>query len=314
MNAPNQSTIQASNPTRVQGLWFSADLIVIQAEDKIFRIAGGVLAARSSVFRDMLGVPHQGESMDGPPCVLLHDSAHDVEVFLRAVFDSSYCMPAPEPIEFKAVLGILWLSHKYDVPYLFRRALQHLTEDGWYATKYDKPGESYLLVEDTENSNTPDASLTLLPVATEVGALWLLPWAYYCAMTLPTSSLSPFLDGPLAPYTRTCLDARALMVRETVRIHTFIAEEKSLCQRRSTCETAWRLFLADFMGDVATGTTPDPLEKYEFDGFGLCEHCLRWADQKYEEAFTDFYDRLPGMFGLPSWDELKTMERAAMGD
>jgi hypothetical protein len=80
---------------RVDDLWFPTDtVIVIRAENKIFRVSGGILAARSSVFRDMSSFPQpkggDTEQMDGIPIVRLHDSADDVEVFLRAIYDSRY--------------------------------------------------------------------------------------------------------------------------------------------------------------------------------------------------------------------------------
>ncbi|KAJ6537873.1 hypothetical protein B0H19DRAFT_1270265 [Mycena capillaripes] len=66
------------------------------------------------------------EMMDGNPVVRLRDSATEVEAFLRAIFDSSYFMPPPAEINFHPVLGILRLSHKYDVGYLYKTALDHL--------------------------------------------------------------------------------------------------------------------------------------------------------------------------------------------
>jgi hypothetical protein len=67
-------------------------MIVIRAENKIFHVFGGILAARSIVFRDMLAFPQPPngdiEQIDGSPVLRLHDSADDVEVFLRAIYDS----------------------------------------------------------------------------------------------------------------------------------------------------------------------------------------------------------------------------------
>lgn len=150
--------IQATNPRqsvatdlgffRHNDLWFSNDTLVIKAEKKVFRVTQSILAARSSVFSGMVTFPQpsSGEApttADGSPVVYLHDSAADVEVFLRAIFDSryvkvrslgslsllptSYFMPPPAPIELENVLGILRLSHKYNVQYLHLRALQYLS-------------------------------------------------------------------------------------------------------------------------------------------------------------------------------------------
>ncbi|KAJ7112971.1 hypothetical protein C8R44DRAFT_631359, partial [Mycena epipterygia] len=120
----------SGTPVRVDDLWFPKDTIVIRSENKIFQISRAVLAARSTVFRDMIAFPQpttdDTEQIDGSPVVLMHDPACDVEVFLRAIYDSSYFMPAPAPIELWVVLAILRLSHKYDIQYLHRRALHHL--------------------------------------------------------------------------------------------------------------------------------------------------------------------------------------------
>jgi hypothetical protein len=83
---------------RVDELWFPPDVIVIRAENKIFRVLGGILAARSTVFRDMIAFPqpanNETENIDGFPVVRLHDSAEDVTSFLRAIYDSGYWLPS----------------------------------------------------------------------------------------------------------------------------------------------------------------------------------------------------------------------------
>ena len=83
---------EANNiPTRVEELWFSDGSLVVQAEQSLFRVSGAVLAARSSVFNDMLGIaqPPDSETIDGCSMVRLPDSAEDVTCFFRAIFDSS---------------------------------------------------------------------------------------------------------------------------------------------------------------------------------------------------------------------------------
>ncbi|KAJ7664761.1 hypothetical protein B0H17DRAFT_835030, partial [Mycena rosella] len=110
-----------------EDLWFSSDSLVIRADEKIFRVTKSILSARSSVFRDMVAFPQpssaEAELIEGSPVVCLSDSAANVEVFLRAILDSSYFMPRPAPVELHVVLGILRLAHKYDVQYLYLRAL-----------------------------------------------------------------------------------------------------------------------------------------------------------------------------------------------
>lgn len=77
---------------RVEDLWFFDANLILRAENTLFRIHSSLLAARSPVFRDMVAFPQpsnaEGDIVDGNPVVRLHDSATEVEVFLRAIFDS----------------------------------------------------------------------------------------------------------------------------------------------------------------------------------------------------------------------------------
>lgn len=80
-----------NTPTRVEELWFSDGNLIVQAETSLFRVYGAFLAARSSVFKDMLSFPQpaDAEMVEGCPVVRLHDSADDVTCFFKAIFDSS---------------------------------------------------------------------------------------------------------------------------------------------------------------------------------------------------------------------------------
>ncbi|KAJ6461515.1 hypothetical protein C8R47DRAFT_1225882 [Mycena vitilis] len=128
----NKGLTTMPGATLVEDLWFKPD------------------SARSTVSYDMVAFPQpadgETELVDGSPVVRLYDPDPDVEVFWRAIFDSSlsYFMPSPEPVELSVVLGIFRLSHRYDVQYLFRRALHHLGEGEWYASTFDEPGLEHM--------------------------------------------------------------------------------------------------------------------------------------------------------------------------
>lgn len=79
----------------VHDLWFDDGNLILKAENSLFRIYSGLLAAHSSVFKDMLGFPppEGGNTMlDSCPIVTVYDSAKDMGYFLRAVFDSRYVL------------------------------------------------------------------------------------------------------------------------------------------------------------------------------------------------------------------------------
>lgn len=70
---------KTSQYIRVEDLWFNSDALVIRAERKLFRVTKSILAARSTVFRDMVAFPQPTsndttEFVDDSPVLLLHDS------------------------------------------------------------------------------------------------------------------------------------------------------------------------------------------------------------------------------------------------
>ncbi|KAJ7112981.1 hypothetical protein C8R44DRAFT_631545 [Mycena epipterygia] len=307
-------------PTRVDDLWFAQGMIIIRAENKIFRVSGAVLAARSTVFGDMIAFPQPAgdtEQIDGSPVVRLHDPACDVEVFLRAIYDSSYFMPAPAPIELWIVLAILRLSHKYDVRYLHHRALHHLSEDGWYRVAHDQNLREHLIASDSDLAD----NLAILATATQVGALWLLPWAYYCASTFLPEELDPLLEGKMKQYIRKCLAAHARLVRGTIRINGFLTM-RSTCATRAICDDIREDNLHVFFDIDAQhkGSDLNPLGYWagdiseQFAAVGVCGMCCQLAKARHREASSAFWDKLPSLFGLPPWEDLHAMKEGAIGE
>ncbi|KAJ6540869.1 hypothetical protein DFH09DRAFT_1368513 [Mycena vulgaris] len=283
---------------RVDHLWFSSDSLVIRAEKKVFRVTKSILAARSSIFRDMVAVPQppgeETELIDGSPVVCLSDSAADVEVFLQAIFDSSYFMPPPAQVEIDAVLGILRLAHKYDVHYLYLRALEHLS------VMYGPSSLDDYLARPIHWPTLP-TSWETIDAITQFGALWLLPVAYYLAARLvsgrrPISSAEPsrgaasWRHGPMG------------------------------------C-SAWRssalISLFGFLGHEDDDPYDDnfgPLGDYDACQWNvllnhklMCPHCGKEAMSIHETAMEEFWARLPSIFGLPPWSDLNAMRVAVMG-
>ncbi|KAJ7112977.1 hypothetical protein C8R44DRAFT_984838 [Mycena epipterygia] len=319
----NSGGQDSETPTRVDDLWFATDMIVIRAVNKIFRVSGAILAARSTVFRDMITFPQptsgDTEEIDGCPVVLLHDPARDVEVFLRAIYDSSYFMPAPAPIELWIVLAILRLSHKYDVRYLHRRALHHLAENGSYtATPDQNPGDhlGHLIVSESG----PVDNLSVVTTAVQVGALWLLPWPYYWASGFLPEQLHPFLEGAMEQHARKCLAAHKHLIRGTVAINRFLVKGSPDCATREICDDLRGSILLRVFDHIQDESDLDPLfywsaESWEkFSVLGLCAVCCTLAKTGHDEAASAFRDKLPSIFGLPPWEDLRAMQRDAMGE
>lgn len=89
---------------RCAALWFEDATFIFQAESTLFRVYGGMLTARSSVFADILSIqqPADRDLMDGCNFVCLPDPAEKVECFFQALFNSKYVMcsrPSGGPID-----------------------------------------------------------------------------------------------------------------------------------------------------------------------------------------------------------------------
>ncbi|KAJ7901177.1 hypothetical protein B0H14DRAFT_3123697 [Mycena olivaceomarginata] len=294
-NAEGQDAPDSEALVKVDGLWFTTDtIIVIRVENKIFRVSGGILAARSTVFNDMIAFPQpesgETETMDGSPVVRLHDSAEDVEAFLRAIYDSRR---APR---------ILRLSHKYGCQYLHRRALEHLIADGWYGRNYDDDSLEHLSYGIPKFS--PAHSLWVVHAAIEVGAVWLLPYAYYVLSTYSSAELLPLLEGSMGSH-----------VGKALAAHTHLVRATRACDTPERCNPARSAALANLLrklSDPELNPIPSTVVQIVMDdleSLGACSVCRETPKKQVHEAASAFWDELPSIFGLPPWDTLHAMKR-----
>ncbi|KAK6996068.1 BTB domain-containing protein [Favolaschia claudopus] len=302
------------NTVKVEGLWFSHEMIVIKAEHKLFRVPAGILSARSSVFSDMMAFPQplDEERIDGTPVLLVQDTADGFDAFLRAVYDTSFFMPAPAPVDLFTALSILRLSHKYDIQHLHRRALDHLVVDGWYHQTYDdfradNPDVHLRVIA----QSSPINALSVISAATEVNALWFLPYAYYCASTFSCNTLLAASTTETQPYVQRCLLSHAALLRATVSANQFLATR---C-RKEMCRDLLECRLSDFFASVIAGSCPNPLADSVVDlkVEGICDSCYENAVIQQHEAVCTFWEDLPQLYGLPSWADLHLMKCVAMG-
>ncbi|KAJ7350012.1 hypothetical protein DFH08DRAFT_863435 [Mycena albidolilacea] len=306
---------------RVEDLWFSNDTLVLRAENRIFRVSKAMLAARSSVFETMFEFPPPAsdgdEIMDGSPVVTLHDFAAEVEVFLRAIFNSSYFMPPPSPTDAEVALGILRLSHKYGVDYLHKRAITHLE------TLYNPDRTIYRTLSSNgqpHHAQTLAFHLQALPVLIEVGAMWLVPLAYYAVGTYDISQLrsaGPPWDSLPTGIRETCLPLAGIQRHAIADISRFLSD---ICDAANPAYALAQLFL---VSSVITRrpTLPygaqDPLAEWNDGEWAavedLCGDCFSSFKAEQAQAFNEVWDALPLNCGLESWDVLLQRRKAVMG-
>ncbi|KAJ7496682.1 hypothetical protein FB451DRAFT_1208374 [Mycena latifolia] len=310
---------------RVADLWFPDATLILRAENTLFRVYPNILSARSTVFGDMISVPQpaepEGHTLDGHAIVYLHDSASEVEVFLRAVFDSSYFMPPPAPTDHATVIGIMRLAHKYDVPYLFQRALHHLgnvyptTLAEFINTMVTKTTPSHVDIK------WGDVTVDLITIraTSEVGAVWLFPTAYYSTCTFSAEKLvsaGKSWDALSSNKQQTCLMLQGHLVRATTRAHRFLRHIPSLhCSSNETCQEAvsaahgnleWRIDQQYDMHPV----TPNFFHRTSAK---LCDTCRELATEMFTETQESFWGKLPSILGLPTWEELNKRRAEVLG-
>ncbi|KAJ7362238.1 hypothetical protein DFH08DRAFT_1024151 [Mycena albidolilacea] len=250
-----------------------------------------------------------GEFIDGVPVVVLHDAADDVHVFLRAIFDSSYFMPPPEPVYFAGVLAILRLSHKYDVGYLHRRALTHLSTEFYHPSVEEYIGSLSKIdhLQYPPSDGPTDAAkisrvFALVNAAHEIGALWLLPGhtttpapvnsRISCRRWMKGQTHTTFLHEPI----KDCMEpTRCPVLRRSLRSWIFKSK------------LPFRLLISGQTYGGSPGGRSTLMAEAKF-----CPPCYEAGILNLKVALEDRWNRLPTYFGLPGWPELEAMREVAM--
>ncbi|KAJ7612183.1 hypothetical protein FB45DRAFT_843484 [Roridomyces roridus] len=309
----------------VEGLWFSDGTVVIRAENSIFRVYAALLAARSTVFQDMMGFPQPAdvETLEGCPVVQLQDSAVDVTSFFKAIFDSSFFEPYPARTDLSIVVSVLRLSNKYDVDYLRRRALIHLSSSfptvlSDYDNKWERMSMSDLFFE------RPGASVLAIQIAREVHALWILPSAFYFMAETDESLIQSTLSIAAYKGHAACLSAHDQMLfmksnlqlsRETHHLLRFLYSPDVIpgCTGGEVCRRARMHALAAIQEEAYEHNTDlDPMDVFDPNKLEACKICCEFSTQANQEGRQSIWEKLPKMCGLPSWKELEKMKEAAL--
>lgn len=228
-------------------------------------------------------------------------------------------MPPPARVELHALLGILRLAHKYDVRYLYLRALTHLDPQCPLSLHDYK-----LLHVDsiTFPLGFPMSDLAVVSAAVEVGALWLLPTAYYSASTHSPNALhTARFQGAVENVVQTCFAGQRHLVRGTAEMQSFLSEAPTPdCTDTLGCQKNRLRELQQYFESLG-GPEVDlaPLEEWEegtssWDDLKLCSHCMGRAKQLCISTRERFWERLPAIFDLPPWEELRAMRDEVMGE
>ncbi|KAJ7045931.1 hypothetical protein C8F04DRAFT_1026045 [Mycena alexandri] len=329
---------QPNPPKRVEELWFEDGNIVLQAGDSHYRVYRGVLAARSPVFRDMLAFPQPADSelVDGCPLVRLPDCDIEVTFFLKAIFDPEFLRPFPSRTTFDILAGCLRLSHKYEVAGLRRLCLVHLSSG--YDTElsrfdvatyyFDDKLPAWRITSWPWPSDSGD-EIYIIQLFREVEATWLLPNAFYNLSYSAKELGRDIFHGTSfndIPCNLSVEDQNSFVEGQAIQSHSaitdtlqFLADPLDIQGCKSPTECALERFKA--IGEVresVSDVSSDPLDVWRSDDWDLladvCDVCLSVLKETHQAARQAFWDKLPGLYGLPPWDELEKMKVAAIGN
>ncbi|KAJ7688022.1 hypothetical protein B0H17DRAFT_1012810 [Mycena rosella] len=318
----------AAEPRRVEELWFEEGGLIIRAQACLFRVPRGILAARSPIFADMLSCPQppDSEALDGCPVVEIPDAAADVTVFLKAIFDSSFFEAYPHTTNFATVSAILRLSAKYEVEHLRRRALTHLssrfptTLSDW-DVRADDEGPLW------RRSSWHDDISEYICIATiqlcrEIHAPWILPSAFYMFCS-ENPAPQVILHGTQAPHVELGDHDKAVFFAgqllqhgtETKDVGRFLYFPSTIdtCVTPKRCGKARLAALEGFWNNYQEFPSMplDIWDENDWDDLGICSICRGVLEKIHQEAREACWDRLPGVYGLPSRKDLEAMKKTA---
>ncbi|KAJ7214165.1 hypothetical protein B0H12DRAFT_1155600 [Mycena haematopus] len=305
---------------RSRNVWFSDGNIILETANMSFRVYGQLVAAKSLVLADILAFPTY--SIEGIPAVQLMDDDGDLEALLMAILDSNFFMPPPSLSHLSTVLAILRLSHKYEIRYLFQRALLHL--DALYPTDLSQFLKTPPLPHGHITYPDPVLSghLEVLKAAMDVDAQWLLPAVHYSIACAPLRQI--IVLGPpwssLPEQTRNLiLMAHSWRLDRCYKVHVFAlrrgaepgcADPLGCARSISHCATTVVSLMArDLPLDSLRFWDEEGVVKYERVVCGVCRVGMR---EESAQALHDVWAGLPRTYECVTWPELQMMKDTAM--
>ncbi|KAJ3987979.1 hypothetical protein F5890DRAFT_1494364 [Lentinula detonsa] len=295
--------------------WFYDGSIVVQAQDKLFRVHQTVLANSSEIFSTLFSLPPSDSDtqdlIEGCPVVQIQDLAQDFSDILRALYNPSHFDDFPSDSELEDILnfisGTLRLSSKYMIHSLRRKCITLFTRtlpatlEGYDSrTSRGKSTSKHL------KSNVVMRAIRL---AQETNVTLVLPFAYYCIARLPSRRILEENSDDISWQQKTiCLVGRErLRYAEMSLSHSFLLGfqpastcSNVLCTMARGPHTEWHL--------IEASRHPHPLRPYNrWNALNVCPECVANAKKQHTKGRQEVWNCLPAFFELRSWEELRTV-------
>ncbi|KAF7300418.1 hypothetical protein HMN09_00925500 [Mycena chlorophos] len=237
----------------------------------------------------------------------------------------SFFQAPPAATEFAVVLSIQRLSHKYNVTWLFQRAVEHMTIthpttlDGWDALQVLPPSGNFMQGTDVE------CCMAVVVMARELRLDWMLPRAFYRLARHRTEALA-ILQSDLALADKASLfngvrlldtewRRKALaFLSEPLRIAGCTADKPSRC---SDVRVAWKKTVEK--SDDGRALKGMPLDFFNTANWSawmksglVCQQCAKEMTRGKRAGHEAFWAQLPEIFGLGTWDTLELMKNETL--
>ncbi|KAF7314951.1 BTB domain-containing protein [Mycena indigotica] len=317
---------------RSEDLWFSDGSIVIQAGNAQFKVFHGILSLRSPIFRDMLSIPQpaDAETIDECPVLRLPDDEADTRNFLMALYHPSHFPAFPNTIDLETLLACLRLAHKYEVEDLLRRALVHLSSGfamsmSDYVARVTETADNGRSILDKRSWVSEPATLTanillqLVSTAQTIGIPWILPHIFLWLSEPPLqtnilASLPPEFIRGSSLVNKAVLQSISLSFANPIDIPSCTDPLGCFRQRLNNSNILKAAMdNLDLPLPILFFSAPAEVLRQTLKREQLCQICFNVLIQSHEVATQKFWDDLPGLFGLPSWEELELSKTNAIG-
>ncbi|KAJ7622199.1 hypothetical protein FB45DRAFT_753136, partial [Roridomyces roridus] len=293
-------------------VWYSDGSVVLQAEMTQFRVHNSILAASSTVFKDMFEVGHapgdDDSKVDGQPLVHLYDdNANDVELVLMALYDRRFFQTSQKSFD---LVAAMWrLGKKYGFEELRDEALQRL-EDFFRARSGPPPPLPRYEIS-IPVPPCPGIHVHAISLARETGLVSILPAAFYACnnkhyqrdiheVVMAGVLMNGGSRAHLSNADKTlCVLATSILIqrqRKAYPAHRALNRTQGCL---STCRAAVERTRDSLMDSLRV----DPLGPMYMSG--ACTLCQTAASTVFNEEQAKIWNDLPGIYGLPSWGAIK---------
>ncbi|KAI0731744.1 hypothetical protein C8Q72DRAFT_198512 [Fomitopsis betulina] len=301
-------------------IWLPDGNLVLEADGIAFKVYGGLLAAQSEVFRELLSDAAQDRRMlelnpfaEICPTIRLTDHPDDLRHLLRVVFFSSSLLnSANGAMPFPVVAALVQLGYKYRIQPVVDEGIRRMSS--CFSGNLDIWDEANTNMGNTLMSYASTDAIAVVNIARLTGVHSMLPVALYicCQLDIDTIINGVLCENgsraQLAPDDiALCLEQRMCLCHDNVisalRIWRPTPSEDCKMRADRTCVGVLEAVTNDWLNYDTSGLNHAAVmdtwnEFFENGEFDLCEPCLEMVKRRATEERKTLWERLPQLFGV----------------